>query len=114
MGCREAFALGYYREDTRLRGMRFLAVDEERGLVQVNGFFDHDATVRSYTLTDGREIKVARTAPWTWMISEIFKIRDGKIWQLEAILLSVPYGMKSNWDNGWKMPSPQEEYEKAR
>jgi len=114
MGCREAFTLGYYREDTRLRGMRFMAVDEERGLVQVNGFFDHDATVRSYTLTDGREIKVARTAPWTWMISEIFKIRDGKIWQVEAILLSVPYGMKSNWDNGWKMPSPQEELEKAR
>lgn len=109
--CRDAFALGYYREDTRLRGMRFLAVDEERGLVFVNGFFDHDAALRRYKLNDGREINVSRTAPWTWMISEVFKIRNGKIWQVEAVLLSVPYGMKSNWDNGFKMPSYQEEIE---
>jgi hypothetical protein len=114
LSCREAFALGYYREDTRLRGMRFLAVDEERGLVFVNGFFDHDAALRSYKLNDGRTNTVSRTAPWTWMISEIFKIKDGKIWQVEAVLLSVPYGMRSNWDNGFKMPSYQEEIEKER
>jgi len=110
--CKEAFGLGYYREDTRLRGMRFLAVDEERGLVFVNGFFDHDAALRSYKLNDGRTVNVSRTAPWTWMISEVFKIRNGKIWKVEAVLLSVPYGMKSGWDNGWKMPSYQEELEK--
>jgi hypothetical protein len=110
--CHDAFALGYYREDTRLRGMRFLAVDEERGLVFVNGFFDHDAALRNYKLNDGREVTVSRTAPWTWMISEVFKIRNGKIWQVEAVLLSVPYGLKSNWDNGFKMPSFQEEIER--
>lgn len=114
MGCAEAFGLGYYHDDTRLRGMRFLAVDEDRGLVFVNGFFDHDAVTRSYKLNDGRTVTVSRTAPWTWQISEVFKIRAGKIWQVEAVLLSVPYGMKSNWDNGWKMPSYQEELEQTR
>jgi hypothetical protein len=31
-GCKEAFGLGYYREDTRLRNRRAMAVDVERGL----------------------------------------------------------------------------------
>ena len=114
MGCREAFGLGYYREDTRMRGMRFLAVDEERGLVLVNGFFDHDAAVRSYTLNDGRKVTVARTAPWTWMMSEIFKIKDGKIWQVEAVLLSAPYGIKPHFTDGVKTLSYQEAIEQER
>jgi hypothetical protein len=114
MGCREAFGLGYYREDTRLRGMRFLAVDEERGLVFVNGFFDHDAALRSYKLNDGRTVNVSRTAPWTWMISEVFKIKDGKIWQVEAVLLSAPYGIKPFFTNGVKTLSYQEAIEEER
>ena len=113
-GCAEAFGLGYYREDTRLRDMRFLAVDEERGLVFAQGFFDHDATVRSYRLTNGQTVNVPRTAPWTWMMMETFRIADGKIDQVESVLLSVPYGMRPNWDDGWRMPSPQEELEKMR
>ena len=111
MPCAEAFGLGYYHDDTRLRGMRFLAVDEDRGLVFVNGFFDHDAAIRRYNLTNGKEVVVTKTAPWTWMISEVFQIKSGQISQVEAVLLAVPYGMKSNWDNGWKMPSYQEERE---
>jgi hypothetical protein len=42
----------------------------------------------------------------------VFQIKAGQISQVEAVLLAVPYGMKSNWDNGWKMPSYQEEREK--
>jgi hypothetical protein len=114
MGCREAFGLGYYREDTRMRGMRFLAVDEERGLVLVNGFFDHDAALRSYKLNDGRTVNVSRTAPWTWMMSEIFKIKDGKIWQVEAVLLSAPYGIKPFFTDGVKTLSYQEAIEQER
>jgi hypothetical protein len=112
--CKEAFGLGYYREDTRLRGMRFLAVDEERGLVFVNGYFDHDAALRSYKLNDGRTVNVSRTAPWTWMISEVFKIKNGKIGQVEAVLLSVPYGMKPVFTNGVKTVSWQEAIEEER
>ncbi|MEO6339564.1 MAG: hypothetical protein ABIO39_05970, partial [Caulobacteraceae bacterium] len=53
MGCTAAFSAGYYREDTRLRDRRFMAVDEEHGLVFAGVFFDHDATVRSYKLKNG-------------------------------------------------------------
>ncbi len=89
MPCAKAFGLGYYREDTRLRNRRILAVDTERGLVYTSVFFDHDATVRSYRLKDGRENKVRNTGPWTWMIQELFEINAaGKISQVEAVLLS--------------------------
>jgi hypothetical protein len=108
LGCREAFSLGYYHEDTRLRNRRILAVDEERGLVYTGVFFDHDATVRSYKLKDGRTNTVRNTAPWTWGIHEIFQVNaEGKISQVEAVLLAVPYGIRPGWTTGVHMPSPQ-------
>jgi hypothetical protein len=107
-GCREAFGLGYYHEDTRIRSRRILAVDEERGLVYAGVCFDHDATVRSYTLRNGHAVTVRNTAPWTWLIHEIFQVNGaGEISQVEAVLLSVPYGMRPGWSTGVHMPSPQ-------
>lgn len=106
--CAKAFGLGYYREDTRLRNRRMIAVDEERGLVFAGVFFDHDAVLRSYQLKDGRTNTVRNTAPWTWGIHEIFQINpEGKISQVEAILLSVPYGMRPGFSTGTHFPSPQ-------
>jgi hypothetical protein len=106
--CKEGFALGFYHDDTRLRDRRFLAIDRERGLVYAAVEFDHDATVRSYTLKNGKQVTVKRTAPWTWMIHEIFQInQEGKISQVEAVLLGVPYGMRPGWDTGIHVPDPQ-------
>ncbi|HUK00909.1 MAG TPA: hypothetical protein VLW26_01370 [Steroidobacteraceae bacterium] len=106
--CKEAFSLGYYREDTRLRNRRFVAVDEERGLVYGLTYFDHDAALRTYKLKDGRTVTVRNTAPWTWCVHEIFQISArGEISQVEAVLLSVPYGMRPAWSTGVHMPSPQ-------
>jgi hypothetical protein len=108
--CKEAFGLGYYREDTRLRNRRVLAVDEERGLVYAGVYFDHDAALRSYQLKNGRTVNVHSTAPWTWEIHEIFQVNGaGKISQVEAILLSVPYGMRPAWSTGAHLASPQAE-----
>jgi hypothetical protein len=32
------------------------------------------------------------------MIGELFKIQSGQIRQIEAVLLEVPYGMPSGWN----------------
>ncbi|HXX19731.1 MAG TPA: hypothetical protein VEJ46_10035 [Candidatus Acidoferrum sp.] len=97
MGCADQIKTRNFQPDTLIRERRFAVVDEERGLVFVLGFFDHDATLRSYTLTDGRTVKQTRTAPWTWEIAEMFKIQDGKIMRVEALVNPAPYGMKSGW-----------------
>jgi hypothetical protein len=33
------------------------------------------------------------TAPWTWELAEMFKLEQGKIRRIEAILDRAPYGM---------------------
>ncbi len=97
LGCADQIKTRNFQPDTLIRDRRFAVIDEERGLVFVFGFFDHDATLRSYTLTDGRTVKQTRTGPWTWEIAEMFKIQDGKIMRVEAIVNTGIYGMKSGW-----------------
>jgi hypothetical protein len=97
LGCEAQIKLREFQPDTLIRDRRFLVVDEERGLVFVAGFFDHDAKLRTFTLADGRVDHQTRTAPWTWEIAELFKIQDGKIIRVEAIVNACPYAMKSGW-----------------
>ena len=35
--------------------------------------------------------------PFSFQIAELFKIKDGKINQIEALVLNVPYGMPTGW-----------------
>lgn len=113
--CKEAFALGFYHDDTRLRDRRYMVIDRERGLVYAADEFDHDASVRSYQLKNGKTVTVTRTAPWTWMTHEIFQInKDGKISQVEAVLLGVPYGTRPGWTTGSHMPDPQAKKDKFK
>ena len=97
LGCADQIKTRNFQPDTLIRDRRFAVIDEERGLVFVLGFFDHDATLRTYTLADGRTVKQTRTAPWTWEIAEMFKIQNGKIMRVEALVNTGIYGMKSGW-----------------
>ena len=97
LGCADQLKTRNFQPDTLIRDRRFAVIDEERGLVFVLGFFDHDATLRTYTLADGRTVKQTRTAPWTWEIAEMFKIQDGKIMRVEALVNTGIYGMKAGW-----------------
>lgn len=99
LGCEEQFRQGNYRYDDRLRGRRFPLVDEERGLVLASGFIDHSGRLDTYTLTDGREISSPIRYPHSFYLLELFKIDDGKIKQIEAVFVTVPYGMGSPWED---------------
>jgi hypothetical protein len=104
MSCKDAFAAGYYREDTRIRDRRYLAVDVERGLVFQSVFMDHDAAqFRHYKLNNGGEVTVTKTAPWNWYVQVVIQVnQDGKISQIEGLPLAVLYGLRPNWDTGVK------------
>lgn len=97
MGCDEQFRIGLFRTDTDLRERRFRVVDRDYGLVFVFVYFDHDATIREFQLRDGRMRYPRLAGPHTWQVAEVFKIDDGGISQIEAILHQVPYGMSSGW-----------------
>lgn len=96
--CREQFESGLLHFVTRIRDRRFVAVDEERGLVFSFVFFDHSAgETRTFETPDGRTITAGPAQPWTWGIAELFKIENDQIRQIEAILHQVPYGMNAGW-----------------
>ena len=98
--CREQFESGLLHFVSRIRDRRYVAVDEERGLVVAFVFFDHDAGAsRTFKTPDGRTVTAGPVTPWTWQIAELFKVEKGLLHEIEAILERVPYGMGSGWSS---------------
>jgi hypothetical protein len=98
--CREQFESGLIHFVSRIRDRRYVAVDEERGLVMAFAFFDHDAgPSRNFVTPSGRTVTAGPVQPWTWMIAEVFKVENGLLHEIEAILERVPYGMPSGWSS---------------
>lgn len=94
-GCEPQLRLGMYRINKRIRERRYPIVDVERGVVVASGFFDHANTFDRYTLTDGREMQTVLKWPNTITLLEAFKVREGKIYRIEAVFTYVPYFMHS-------------------
>lgn len=96
--CREQFESGLLHFVTRIRDRRFVAVDQDRGLVVAFGFFDHAAgKTRNFQTPDGRNVTAGPLQPWTWEIAELFKVEKGLLHEIEAVLERAPYGMGSGW-----------------
>ncbi len=99
LSCEEQQKSGFFAFVTAIRDRRFPVVDRERGLVLSFGFFDHNGRSKELHLTNGQTVPSPVHAPLTLEISELFQIDKGKIDQVEAVLQSVPYGMRSRlWD----------------
>ncbi len=96
-GCEAQFKLGAYRYDDRLRARRFPLVDEEKGLVLGAGFIDHSGRLGRFKLTDGSDYESPIRHPHSFCLLELFKIVDGRIRQIEAVFITVPYNMPSPW-----------------
>ncbi len=90
-GCEDQFKLGIYRINKRIRERRYPLIDEERGVVVATGFFDHANTFDTYFTTDGKERKTLLKWPNSISLVEAFKIRDGKIYRIEAVFSYVNY-----------------------
>jgi hypothetical protein len=94
LGCADQFRMGYFRYDDRLRDRRFPLIDEERGLVLASALMDHAGRVRTYRLSDGSTAESHYLAPHSYYMFELFKINaQGRIRQIEADFLTVPYNM---------------------
>ena len=85
--CREQFESGLLHFVSRIRDRRYVAVDEERGVVAAFAFFDHDAGAsRHFQTPDGRKVTGGPQEPWTWQIAEVFKVEKGLLHEIEAVL----------------------------
>jgi hypothetical protein len=100
MGCKEQFDTGFSVIVTDIRERRFEVVDRTTGLAFGWGYFDHNGTPAKMSRTlDHQLVDVAPTfrQPFSFYIAEVFKVMDGKIRQIEAVLTPVPYEMESGW-----------------
>jgi hypothetical protein len=98
--CKEQFQSGLLHFVTRIRDRRYVAVDQERGLVFSFAFFDHSAgKTRHFETPNGRAVVAGPSQPWTWEIAEMFRVENGKLRQIEAVLQRSPYGMTSGWSS---------------
>jgi hypothetical protein len=109
MSCAEDLAMGYHRNDNRIRSRRVMAVDLEHQVVMTSVYFDHenDAPIRSYQLKNGRTVTVADTGPSTLQAHETFSIDREGISQVEAVFTNVTYGTRPYFTTGFHMDSPQ-------
>lgn len=98
LGCKAQFDTGFSTIVTDIRERRYPVVDEEKGLVYALAFFDHDGSVKRYTDESGEsDAPAMMRQPFSFMIAEVFQVRDAKIDQIEAVLMAVPYKMESGW-----------------
>ncbi len=97
MGTADQFRLGQYKYDDRLRDRRFPLVDEQKGLVLAGGFIDHSGRMTEVTWTDGSRHDSIFHFPHSFALLELFKVVDGKIADVEAVFITVPYNMPSPW-----------------
>jgi hypothetical protein len=98
-GCEAQFKLGYFNINKRVRQRHYPLIDTERGVVVATGFFDHDNSYDTYKTTDGKSHTTLLKFPNSLSLMEAFKIRNGRIYRVEAIFTYVPYYMHSPWPN---------------
>jgi hypothetical protein len=77
----------------------FQFIGEKCGLVLAFVFLDHSGAFPEFKMTNGTPMKLTSPfdAPYSFIMAELFRIKDRKILQVEAVLLEVPYGMPSGW-----------------
>ena len=93
---------GFFVFDDEVRGRRFPVVDEEKGIVFSQVFFDHAGKAKFHMDSKGNKVPMSSGGggdlPNSILINEIFWIKNGVIQHIAANIITVPYGMPSGWE----------------
>lgn len=99
LDCKEQFATRMWSFIERVHPRRYVAIDEQRGLLV--GFFSfmHPGLPVSLTAPGGELVPMPPYArqPSTFEIAELFKFEAGRFRQIEAFGIMLPYGAHSGW-----------------
>lgn len=99
LSCLAQFEKRIFSYITRVRERRFSIVDETRGLVC--GTFMMDVPGRREDFATFpipfEKLPVHMYTPHTIMLAELFKIVNGQIREIEALMVNVPLGATAGW-----------------
>ncbi len=79
---------------------RFPIVDNERGLVLAIVRFNHPATSQTVEVPGRGMMTMGRYSQWpnSTEIAELFKIKDRKIKEISAVIVTQPYKAPTGWE----------------
>lgn len=97
--CADGFNSGVFAVITAVQPRRVLVVDEEKGLTFGVFMFQH----RGLATVQGKDGETRPAAyfngqPVTMPMAELFKMVGGKIREVEAIGVQMPYGAPTGWE----------------
>jgi len=97
--CRDGFDSGVFQYISRISPREGIVVDEETGNVFGFFMFQHRGLPLKIKLKNGTEVDAPfNGVPWNMQMGELFKIRSGNIWLVEAIGSSLPFGARTGWE----------------
>lgn len=100
MKCGEQLSTGVMSYITDINNRRFIAVDEKMGLVFAFSIFRHDGQpeVMQITGVPGVTERANPYGAFDLPAAHVFKIRDGKIYEIEAIGYIAEHGISNGWE----------------
>lgn len=100
MTCSDQLSTGVMSYITDINRRRFIAVDEELGLVFAYSMFVHDGEPKIMKIkgVPGITERPNNYGPFDLPAAHVFKISDGKIASIEAIGYIAPHGIKNGWE----------------
>lgn len=95
--CKDQMPIFTYMADVRDR--RYVIADEEMGIVWCMVMFDIPGNIKTANMPGYGvyELPPRTQYPRSMLLAELFKIRNGLIRRIEALLTSVPLGTLSGW-----------------
>jgi hypothetical protein len=99
LGCREQFEQRLFAYIERVRARRYPVIDAERGLVGAIVFLDVPGTTTHLQL-HGQLLALPphMRSPRSVYLFEVFKVSDGRIREIQAFMVNLPYLASSGWD----------------
>ena len=98
--CEGQITAGVWAYISEIRNRRLLVIDEQKGLAVGFSNLYHDSKLKTMTLkgVPGVDSVPAFQGTFNMPAIHFFKIKKGKIYDIEATGLVMPYGTKTGWE----------------
>jgi hypothetical protein len=99
LSCEKQLDTHLFEYITPIRPRRYVTVDEQKGLVLGVFMFNTPGMIRSVEVPGVGKVdeSAAATRPFSEEVAELFKIQDGKIHDVLAVMVTLPFGATSGW-----------------
>jgi len=98
-GCATQLDSGIFAYITQIQPRRYLVVDETRNLVFGVFMFRHEGRLTEVDVPGRGKVQMIGAAkrPFNVVVGELFRIEDGQIREIEAVMTELPYRTPTYW-----------------